>query len=366
MGVRSIINYLLALHKIAGMGSHRLRVILEYYQWDAALAWQERASWGNIPRLKKETAQSLAQAASGVLPEAVYEDFCRAGLSLITLKDKNYPYLLKEIYDPPPLLFYKGTLPKENDICLAMIGSRRASGYGRQAAAILSRDLARQGIWVVSGLARGIDAICHTAALEAKGKTIAVVGCGLDISYPRENAKLQEEIGEKGLLISEFPLGTQPSARNFPMRNRIISGLCRGVIVVEAGDKSGTLLTVDYGLEQGRDIFAVPGPITSPLSRGTNRLLQQGSRMVTCAQDIWGEYISQPRLFPEYPEEERGIEPEEKQLLNLLIMPLHFDELSEKLKLPPHELASKLTIWEIGGKIKQLPGNYYQAKINKI
>lgn len=359
--------YWLALHKITGMSNHRLGLLLEHYSWDACLAWQERRNWQGVPRLGKEAARTLAAASNQVNPEAVYEEFLASGAKKVTLRDEDYPSLLKEIYEPPVLLLYHGSLPRQGSICLAVIGSRRASGYGRQVAALLSRDLARQGLWIVSGLARGIDALCHTAALEVGGKTGAVIGCGLDCYYPRENTRLQKELEEKGFVISELPLGTHPSARNFPQRNRIISGLSRGVVVIEAGDKSGTLLTVDYGLEQGRDIFAVPGPITSPLSKGTNRLLQQGCRLVTSAQDIWEEYISEPRLFPLEEEKPRvQVNPQERQILSQLVLPVHFDELCQQFQLSPSQLASMLTMWEIKGKIKQLPGNYYQAKLQRI
>lgn len=358
------IPHLLALHSITGIGSARLRLILDYYQMDSISAWEDSSSWHHIPQLQ---ADALLKAKAAVDVDKVYERFLASGASIVIMDEDAYPSSLLDIYDPPFLLFYYGTLPKKEDICLAMIGSRRASAYGRQVAEILARDIAYQGIWVTSGMARGIDSICHKAAINTGGKTLAVVGTGIDIVYPRENTALLQEIVAHGAAISELPLGAPPLASHFPQRNRIISGLSRGVVVIEAGEKSGTLLTVDYGLEQGKDIFAVPGPITSSLSKGTNRLLQQGAKMVTTAEDIWGEYLREgklPGLGQDIKEEAGNLE--EKQIISLLAEPLHFDRLAQKTQIKPQKLAAVLTLLEIRGMIKQLPGKYYQATIKKI
>jgi len=360
------IPHLLALHSITGIGSARLRLILDHYQMDSVSAWEDSVSWHHIPQLQADTS-ALLKAKAAVDVDKVYEKFLASGASVVTIAEDVYPASLLDIYDPPFLLFYYGSLPRKEDICLAMIGSRRASAYGRQVAEILSRDIACQGIWVISGMARGIDSICHKAAIKAGGKTLAVVGTGIDIVYPRENTALFQEIIAHGAVISELPLGAPPLASHFPQRNRIISGLSRGVAVIEAGEKSGTLLTVDYGLEQGRDIFAVPGPITSSLSKGTNRLIAQGAKMVNTAEDIWGEYLQEGKL-PDFGQdiEEDAKTLEEKQIISLLAEPLHFDQLARKTQILPQKLAAILTLLEIRGIIKQLPGKYYQATIKKI
>ena len=360
--------YLIALHSINGMGCQRLRSILEHYNWQAQLAWEDYRNWREIKFLPKGSAEALISARMAIDMDSQYEIFLAFGASVITLNDEFYPSLLKKIYDPPVLLFYLGELPKEDDICIAIVGSRRATVYGKQVAEVFSRDLAQENIWITSGMARGIDSVCHKAAIEAGGKTLAVLGAGLDIIYPPENKNLYQEIRENGAVISEMPLGTAPLARNFPMRNRIISGLSRGVMVIEAGDKSGTLLTVDRALEQGRDIFAVPGPVTSALSRGTNNLIKQGAKPVTTAKDVWEEY---------YPESRRNNvkavkkiannnDPLEEKLTELLKEPLHFDELIGKVQLTPDKLAAALTMYEIRGIIKQLPGKYYVKEIHNL
>jgi len=360
------IPHLLALHSITGIGSARLRLILEHYQGDSVCAWEDSASWCNIPQFHAD-ASALFKAKADVNVDKVYENFLASGASIVTMYEDAYPAPLCDIYDPPVLLFFYGSLPKKEDICLALIGSRRASAYGRQVAEIVARDIAYQGIWVVSGMARGIDSICHKAAISANGKTLAVVGTGIDIVYPRENVSLYQEIIGHGAVISELPLGAPPLSSHFPQRNRIISGLSRGVVVIEAGEKSGTLLTVDYGLEQGKDIFAVPGPITSSLSKGTNRLLQQGAKMVTTAEDIWGEYLQEgkiPSLVQNNQEDAKTLE--EKRIITLLLEPLHFDQLAQRSQIQPQKLAAILTLLEIRGIIKQLPGKYYQATIKNI
>lgn len=363
-------KYLLALHKTPGIGNYRLRDFLDYFQGQSEQAWQNKSEWAELPKVGKSLGKQIVNAAAKIDPEQAYEELLNSGARVMTIEDEAYPTLLKEIHDPPYLLFYRGIDLDRDNLALAMIGARKATSYGLEAGRLLSRDLAAQGIYVVSGMARGIDSACHKGALEGGGKTIAVLGCGLDICYPPENLELREKIVENGAVISEFPLGTLPVPRNFPIRNRIISGLARGVVVIEAGLKSGTLHTVDFGLEQGRDIYAVPGPITSPLSKGTNRLLQQGSRMVTSAEDIYKNYLT--KIKPVEPLAGQAEPPEakaeglEKELLEMLVYPRHFDEICAKLDILPAKLSSHLTLLEIRGKIKQLPGRHFQVIVNKL
>jgi len=358
------IAYLLALHSLNKLGAAKLAKLMRAFGNNAEAAWRQPEGWRQAIQLSDSQAEELLVARRDCLVEKVYEAFLASGASLITLEDARYPLLLREIYAPPPLLFYKGELPTEDDICLALIGSRRASGYGYQVAEMLARDLAAQGIWIVSGMARGIDGICHQHAILAGGKTVAVLGGGLDVIYPREHTKLYHSIIEHGAVISEFPLGATPATFNFPLRNRIISGLSRGVLVIEAGEKSGTLLTVDHGLEQGRDIFAVPGPITSAVSRGTNRLITQGAKLVQTAEDVWREYLDAPKPVLTAAEKERRpqLAAEERDLLAQLSLPQHFDQLLDISGWPANKLAALLTMWEIRGLVRQLPGKNYQRR----
>ncbi|MGI5891355.1 MAG: DNA-processing protein DprA [Bacillota bacterium] len=358
--------YLLALHSINNMGPSRLKNILEYYGYDAAMAWHDCSNWRMIPGLTPSIANTLAAAKKEVDVEAVYEKFLASGASLLLLNDPAYPELLANIYDPPLLLFYYGQLPEPADITVAMIGTRRPTPYGRQVAQILARDLAMQGIWVVSGMARGIDSICHQAAIEAGGKTIAVIGSGIDIIYPPENGNLFQQIIANGAVISELPLGSPPLAAHFPMRNRIISGLSKGVVVVEAGKRSGTLLTVDRAMEQGRDVFSVPGLITSKMSSATNALFAQGAKVVTNAQDIWQDYLPESRMIKHKKKKPVTVSKEEKDILDMMAEPIHFDSLLDKLDLPAQRLAAMLTMWEIRGLIKQLPGKYYILAVHEL
>ncbi len=215
-----------------------------------------------------------------------YTAFCRTGQGLVTLEDAEYPHLLSKIYDAPYGLYFLGNLPKSRQKMVAIVGARNCSEYGRKMAKDLAYALSSRNYWVVSGMARGIDACAHRGALDANGTTVAILGSGIDVCYPKENKYIYEEIKKAGCILSEYPPKTQPMARQFPARNRIISGMAKQVIVVEAREKSGSLITMDYALEQGKDIYAVPGRITDPLSAGCNRLLAQGAGIITSVEDF--------------------------------------------------------------------------------
>ncbi|MCL1816873.1 MAG: DNA-processing protein DprA [Clostridiales bacterium] len=356
--------YLIAIHSLNKLGAAKLARLFDFYGYHGEMAWKQPQGWQEAAGLARLQVEELLAARRDCSVEKIYESYLASGAGVITLRDTRYPMLLRQIYAPPPLLFYKGELPTDDDICLAMIGSRRASGYGYQVAETLARDLAAQGLTIVSGMARGIDGICHQHTMLAGGRTVAVLGGGVDIIYPREHKRLYHGIMRQGAVLSEFPLGSPPATFNFPLRNRIISGLSRGVLVIEAGDKSGTLLTVDHGLEQGRDIFAVPGPITSAVSFGTNRLIAQGAKLVQTAEDVWREYLDVPKpvLTAEEKEKRPQLAPEERDLLMQMSLPLHFDQLLALSGWPTNKLAALLTMWEIRGLIRQLPGKNYQRK----
>ncbi len=364
------VPHLLALHSLSGMHNERLRKIMDYYT-DPVLAWEDSANWAIVPGLSKEVAVNLDLAKRELDFEGTYERFLQLEGNLVSIYDEAYPELLRHIYDAPVVLYYKGTLPGDDQLSIAMVGTRHSTAYGRMVAEDLARDLARQGVWVISGMARGIDACCHRGALDGKGKTIAVLGSGLDVIYPKENTDLYYNIVENGCVISEFPLGTTPLPRNFPVRNRIISGLSQGVLVVEAAEKSGTLITVDYGMEQGKTIFAVPGPITSKQSKTPHRLIREGAKLVSCAEDIIEEF---DYLFPEVKaaptingKENTGLllsETEEK-ILDMAAVAVHFEHILVETGLAAKELSSVLFFLEMKGYIKQLPGQYYITEIKK-
>ncbi|MGQ9687447.1 MAG: DNA-processing protein DprA [Desulfobaccales bacterium] len=315
---------------------------------------------------------TIAQAIAGFRQwDRVEEHLSRLkafGARLLTLDDPDYPLRLTEIPFPPPVLFVKGTLKPEDSLALAIVGTRGASYYGVKTCRGLARELSRRGVTVVSGLARGIDTAAHHGALEGGGRTLAVLGCGLDVVYPPENRELYGRIPAQGALISEYPLGIPPEARNFPPRNRIISGLALGVLVVEAGLKSGAHITAQCALEQGREVLAVPGPISSPTSLGPHRLIQQGAKLVQDVEDILAELPLEgapARPSPGAPRPASG-EPRlplfrvDDPLLPLLgSEPLQLDELVQASRLPAAEVMSRLTLLELQGLVRELPGKCY-------
>jgi DNA processing protein len=290
------------------------------------------------------------------------------GAEMLTLDDPRYPVRLKEIPFPPPLIFVKGEIKPEDSLALAMVGTRGASYYGKKASRSLAREVARRGVTVVSGLARGIDTAAHQGALEGGGRTLAVLGCGLDVVYPPENRELYGRIPASGALVTEYPLGTPPEAHNFPRRNRLISGLALGVVVVEAAIKSGAAITAQCALEQGREVLAVPGPINSPTSFGPHRLIQQGAKLVQDVDDILAELPkvgapvkSGPGAAAKVSAQPRPLHFRvDDPLLPLLgAEPLQLEELVQASRLPAPEVMSRLTVLELQGLVRELPGKCF-------
>lgn len=282
--------YAAALPGMEKLGAKRIRALIEYF--------------GTAEGVWKADAEEIK--ASGVLsaalvskfceyrretdPSAVAEELSRKGVNAVTWREEKYPPLLKTTANPPAVLFYRGAAPVW-ERTVAIVGARKATAYGINAAKSIAEGLAREGVVIISGGARGIDSVSHMGALSAGAPTCAVLACGLDVTYPPENRNLFQKIVDGGgTLLSEYPLGTRPLGRQFPARNRIIAGMSRGVLVTEAAERSGSLITSDFALEEGRDVFAVPGSIWSPMSRGTNGLLRSGAICATCAEDILLEY----------------------------------------------------------------------------
>ena len=283
------------------------------------------------------------------------------GVTTIGYGDDGYPENLKRLAHMPPVLFVRGEIRAEDVTAAAVVGTRMPSHYGRQVAEKLGRELAQHGVTVVSGLARGVDTFAHKGALDSGGRTIAVLGCGLDVCYPPENRKLYDAISEQGAVVSEFSLGAEPSAYNFPKRNRVVSGLSQAVVAVEAGEKSGVLNTVAWATDQGRAVFAVPGNITSQQSLGINRLLKDGARPLLSVDDVLQELGVAKRA------EERSkveVAADEKPVLDFLTAePAHVDEICEGLGIPMAGLLSVLMQLELKGLVRQLPGKYFAREI---
>lgn len=363
---RDGLKYWVGFSRIPGIGRVKISQLLDYFT-SLEHAWKAPAGELKKAGLDSRTINTIVNLRSRISLEAEVENLKQYKVKVLTCDSPAYPKRLKEIYDYPPVLYVRGNLSSEDECCLAVVGTRRATVYGRQVTEEIVNDLARSKITIVSGLAKGIDSIAHRAALEAGGRTIAVFACGLDIVYPAENAKLAREIMEHGALISEYPLGTKPKADNFPRRNRIMSGLSLGVLVVEAGENSGALITANQALEQNREVFAVPGSILSPASRGTNQLIQEGAKLVRNYVDILEELnlaamaqqLEMKELIP-------SNETESLILKQLSHEPTHIDDICRNSKLTTALVNSTLTMLELKGMVKQVGRlNYVIARAIK-
>ena len=355
---------LLRLNMNPGVGRATLFKLYRHFGCFSAAANASNRAWqqAGIPTDLHAALLSPTAAAFGAMQRKI----ASLDIRLISYWDDDYPPLLKTIYDPPALLYVRGTLPDRE--AFAIVGSRKATSSGLELARELAGKLAAKGICIASGMARGVDSAAHQGAVDAQGTTIAVLGCGVDHIYPRENYRLYHQIIKQGAVISEHPPGTGPVARHFPGRNRIISGLARGVLIVEAAAGSGSLITADFALEQGREIFATPGAIQHPNSQGPHQLLKDGAQLVTDSNDIlqalWPEQIttSKPRTTstPTSPLPPVNLDPPSLSVYQLLgENPLHHDEIARKCALTPMHLSAILLDLELRGGAKQLPGGHY-------
>ncbi len=286
------------------------------------------------------------------------------GIRLVTLVDPEYPSLLREIDDPPFALYVRGKLPLNTACTIGIVGTRRGTQYGKLVAARLASQLALKGIIVVSGLAAGIDAAAHQGALDVGGHTVAVLGCGLDVSYPKTNQPLFERIAVEGTAMSEYSLGTRPAKWTFPQRNRILSGLCRGVVVVQAPARSGSLITARLALEQGREVFAVPGNITTATSAGTNGLIRQGAKIVETIDDVLEEFPDLRSMADRAPTVEEAEEPSlgvrERRVYDLISLdPVHVDDIIARADLSPTEASHVLLLLQLEDLIAEVDGGRY-------
>ncbi len=362
--MQSNIKYWVWFSSLTYISPHKKAQLLNYFD-DPALLWE--CSEQELKTLDFLTTRMIKiitnKAARKELP-LIMDRIIKSDIDIMTIKDSLYPEELKNIPAPPVVLYYKGTILKDKKR-IGIVGSRRATFYGLDMAKRLSAELAENGVTVVSGMARGIDSEAHKGALEAGGRTIAVFGCGADIIYPPENVKLAEQICASGAIISEYLPGTPPVPLNFPARNRIISGLSQGIVIVEAGEKSGSLITADFALEQGRDVFAIPGNINSKNSKGTNKLIKDGAKIVTNATDILEE------LKIEY-KKENIIENKNDLKTHLLNAnertiaqrlqkgTAHIDVIARDCGIDVQLAGSVLFMLELSGFVEQLPGKYYK------
>jgi len=379
-GSRERVAKWLRLHLASGVGARTFAKLLEHLGGIDQALGATAGQLASVPGIGRRTAEQIARSrdAADAAGELALAD--QLGVRVITKEDREYPLLLSRIDDPPPVLYVKGTLERSDELAVAVVGSRNCSLYGQEQASRLSHLLAAAGFTIVSGLARGIDTAAHRGALSASGRTIAVQGCGLAQAYPLENAELAEQIAESGALLSEFPLRYEPLPTTFPMRNRIISGLALGTLVVEARPRSGALITAHLALEQGRDVFALPGRIDAPGSFGPHQLIKDGAKLVERIEDILealglvGEVIG--------PHACRAAETAQKQQEAALFSPpalklsdteaaviaclddepLHVDEIIERSALLAGKVNATLTNLQLKGLVRQLPGSYYQKR----
>ena len=353
------LQYWIGFNLVRGIGPVRLRALIEVFG-SVEAAWTASEAALRSMKLNDRAAENLLQVRRQCNLDAILTRIDHLGIHVLTWDSPDYPPLLAQVADAPPVLFVRGTITPSDEWAVAMVGTRKASVYGREVARRLAEELGRNGVTVVSGLARGIDGIAHKAAIEAGGRSIAVLGCGVDQVYPPEHRKLAEGIAANGALVSDYPLGTQPEAQNFPPRNRIISGMSLGTIVVEAGFRSGALITADFALDQGREVFAVPGSILSPGSAGCNRLLRDGAHVLTEVRDVLEvlhldqvpEKQAARLVLPETPTEAALFE-------HLAGEPHHLDDLSRQSGIPIEVVSSTLVMMELKGMVRQVGALQY-------
>lgn len=357
-------KYWVALGQVKKLGAVRFRKLERRFQ-DMERAWAAGPRELHNAGLEDGIVSALVEARSRISPDDEMARLERAGVQALTWWDPAYPPRLLQIDDAPPVLYVKGTLLPEDERSVAIVGTRSPTSYGREVASTLSVDLARCGITIISGMALGVDTMAHRAALTQEGRTVAVVANGLDLIYPRDNAALSRQISEQGAVVSEYPLGTRPDPRGFPRRNRLISGMSLGTLVVEAGEKSGARWTVYHALEQNREVFCVPGSIFSPASLLTNRLIQDGAKLVSSHMDILEELnltvvtrqieMRLAESLPPSPDAEG-----EADLLRCLDHePTHIDDIGRSASLPIATVGSLLTMLELKGLVKQVGAMHY-------
>ncbi len=353
--------YWVGFNLVKGIGAVRLRNLIQHFG-DVETAWhaspQEMRAAGLGPKL----IETMQQVRAGVSLELVWERVHSLGIQVLTWEDEAYPRRLKEIDQPPPVLYLRDNLQPEDEWAVAIVGTRGITAYGRQVTAEIASVLARRGVTVISGLARGVDAEAHKVALNAGGRTLAVLGSGVDQIYPPEHRQLADQIIASGALMSDYAPGTPPDGVNFPPRNRIISGLSMAVIVIEAGERSGALITAEFAADQGREVFAVPGNINAPKSVGCNRLIHQGARPLLTPEDVLESLdlasFQQQRVA-------RAVLPKdevEARLLSVLTRePMHVDDIRARVDMPIEKVSATLALMELKGMVRQLGGMNFVA-----
>jgi DNA processing protein len=353
--------YWVGFNLVKGIGAVRLKALLDHFG-NLEIAWGAPADALLAAGLSSRIVENLTILRKQVDLEQVMERIQRQDIRVITWEDTIYPRRLREIDQPPPVLYLRGSIDPEDDWAVAVVGTRRVTTYGRQITADLAAFLAGNGITIVSGLARGVDAIAHESALQAGGRTIAVLGSGVDRIYPPEHRKLADQIMKQGAVCSDYPPGTAPEASNFPPRNRIVSGLAQATVVIEAGETSGALITAKFAADQGREVLAVPGPINAPQSKGTNNLIQQGARPLLRMDEVLEVLNLQHIQTQQKARKVLPADETEAALLRVLgSQPVHVDDIQALSGLPIDKVSATLTLLELKGIVRQVGGMNYVA-----
>ncbi len=354
------LKYWVAFNRIRGIGRARFKKIEAHFE-SIADAWMADALELRAAGLDARSVNAIVRGRGKVFPDAELEMLYGSGVHALTWQDGGYPPRLKEIYDLPPVLYVRGELTGDDTRSVAVVGTRKPSAYGKRVAERMAYDIASAGVTIVSGLALGVDGIAHRCALEAGHRTIAVLGSGLDVMYPRAHARLAEQVAENGAVISEYPLGTRPNSRNFPRRNRIMAGITLGTLVIEAGAKSGALITARQALEENREVFAVPGSVFSPYSEGTNRLIRDsGAKLVTTYEDVLEELnlvavTQQMEMAAMF-----DVDDTEAKLLRYVTFdPVHIDEVCRSSGMDAPDVGGALAMMELKGLVQQIGGMNY-------
>ncbi|MDD5686827.1 MAG: DNA-processing protein DprA [Elusimicrobia bacterium] len=359
----------LILNQISVIGPVKFKKLLDYFGNIEKVLLSSVSDLLQVEDINEKTANVIVAERKKIDVRKEIEEAAFNNVNIITSGMDEYPQVLKTIYDYPPVLYVKGQVKECDVVSVAVVGTRKITTYGKSVCEYLARELVNAGITVISGLARGIDTVAHTIAVEEKGRTIAVLGNGLSNCYPPENRKLEDRIAENGAVISEFSMHTKPDRQNFPRRNRLISGLSLGVIVVEADEKSGALITAKYAIEQGREVFAVPGSIFSKYSKGTHQLIKQGAKLVETIDDIISEinilknFVERTNKNLKLVKQNKNLSEDAKLVFeSISFEPVYIDLIAENTKIPFEKLSSVLLELIIGGFISELPGKMYIRK----
>ena len=353
------LNALFRLSSVPGVGSYRLLNLMKRFKEPGAVLSASPRQLIEVDGIDKKLAQLIKNTNNAEFASEQIKRAKQFNTKILTYWDQDYPVSLKNIYDPPCILYVRSCAQKLNHQSLAIVGTRHPSTYGKLITEKFAAEIARQNISVISGFARGVDTIAHKTVIANRGITFAVLGSGVDVIYPPENISMLAQIFECGALISEFPMSTKPDARNFPKRNRLISGLSKAVFVIEAGNKSGAIITAEYALDQGKEVFAVPGNITNPKSIGCNRLIQDGARLVLTPDDILSEYNVEKKKVPLAKTYKDASDDERIVLKYLSEEPLHIDILCQKCGLSSSLVLSILLSLELKSYVRQLAGKHF-------